>query len=368
MKGSLNIQTGGTVAYASQMEAETGTNNTKAMTPLRVAEAIAALGGGGSGGSTMTDILYVDAVNGNNFTADGSATKPYKTLQAAYNSGIKDTSGQGSRTFFIRGNVGNLNCTDGLRLVFLGTDRNLCAVGAITQTNATGDTGFIRTNGQGMVNIHSIELASSNGSTPESGWGGNGGNGRSLGRTTLEDCYIGNYIHLSSGAGGSASPGESAWPENEAGNGGSGGNGGHLFGLTLIRCRVGSVLMTAGNGGGGGEGGNGYYDDDYIKAGGHGGEGGNGGSIQGSAGFPPFHAEDSQIESVSMYPGHPGGGGQAGVDMGGGTGTTGNDGTIGADGSAKFVRCELLTDLAQVYTVFVSTVRNGTDFLGYLST
>ncbi len=66
MKGSLNIQTGGTVAYASQVEAETGTNNTKAMTPLRVAEAIAALGGGGG-------------VDVQEFTADGTWTNPSPT-------------------------------------------------------------------------------------------------------------------------------------------------------------------------------------------------------------------------------------------------------------------------------------------------
>jgi hypothetical protein len=35
---------------ASQLEAEAGTNNTKMMTPLRVAQAIGALGGGGGGG------------------------------------------------------------------------------------------------------------------------------------------------------------------------------------------------------------------------------------------------------------------------------------------------------------------------------
>lgn len=50
---------------ASQLEAEAGTNNTKMMTPLRVAQAIAALGsgggggGGGSSGPTYTDQMFL---------------------------------------------------------------------------------------------------------------------------------------------------------------------------------------------------------------------------------------------------------------------------------------------------------------------
>lgn len=38
--------------FASQAEAQAGTNNSKVMTPLRVAEAISALGGGGGGGGS----------------------------------------------------------------------------------------------------------------------------------------------------------------------------------------------------------------------------------------------------------------------------------------------------------------------------
>lgn len=49
-RGSLSIGMGGSgspaLALASQAEAEAGTNNTKAMTPLRVAQAITELGGG----------------------------------------------------------------------------------------------------------------------------------------------------------------------------------------------------------------------------------------------------------------------------------------------------------------------------------
>jgi hypothetical protein len=47
LEAELSIPT--VPAYASQVEAEAGTENTKLMTPLRTAEAIAALGGGGGG-------------------------------------------------------------------------------------------------------------------------------------------------------------------------------------------------------------------------------------------------------------------------------------------------------------------------------
>jgi hypothetical protein len=43
------VQTPGTVEFASQAEAEAGTDETKSMNPLRTAQAIAALGGGGDG-------------------------------------------------------------------------------------------------------------------------------------------------------------------------------------------------------------------------------------------------------------------------------------------------------------------------------
>lgn len=46
MNGSFIIEAGGGAGVATQAEAEAGTDNVKAMTPLRVAEAIRAAGGG----------------------------------------------------------------------------------------------------------------------------------------------------------------------------------------------------------------------------------------------------------------------------------------------------------------------------------
>lgn len=51
-------------ALASQAEAEVGTENTKGMTPLRTAEAIAALGGGGGGGSEWGEAIATQTVSG----------------------------------------------------------------------------------------------------------------------------------------------------------------------------------------------------------------------------------------------------------------------------------------------------------------
>lgn len=56
-----------TPAYATQAEAQAGTNNTSLMTPLRTAQAISALGGGGGGGgggvSDSTAIAYAIALS-----------------------------------------------------------------------------------------------------------------------------------------------------------------------------------------------------------------------------------------------------------------------------------------------------------------
>ena len=71
---------------ASQAEAEAGTNNSKLMTPLRVAQAIAVLAGGG-GGSSITHRLrvFVDEVAGSDVTGlFGREDKPFATLTGAW--------------------------------------------------------------------------------------------------------------------------------------------------------------------------------------------------------------------------------------------------------------------------------------------
>lgn len=81
--GDLSANRTITVPIASQAEAEAGTANDKAMTPLRTAQAIAALAG--AGGTMLQGLtLRVDSINGVDATAArGDATKPYLTLAAA---------------------------------------------------------------------------------------------------------------------------------------------------------------------------------------------------------------------------------------------------------------------------------------------
>ena len=78
-------------AYASQAEAEAGANNTKVMTPLRVAQAIAALGGGGGGGG-MTAVYkaadYTAAANEVVYVASDTGQWDI-TLPVSPNSGDK---------------------------------------------------------------------------------------------------------------------------------------------------------------------------------------------------------------------------------------------------------------------------------------
>ncbi len=71
-----------TQALATQAEAEAGNDNTKWMTPLRTAQAIAALGGtGGSGGSYLLRDASFTAEAGRNYAVD---TSPTQTVPAVF--------------------------------------------------------------------------------------------------------------------------------------------------------------------------------------------------------------------------------------------------------------------------------------------
>ena len=85
--GNLSADRTIDVPIASQAEAEAGAINDKAMTPLRVAEAIAALAGGGSPISNP-DVGYIRG-NGDDGTGDGSIGSPFATFQAAVDAGFR---------------------------------------------------------------------------------------------------------------------------------------------------------------------------------------------------------------------------------------------------------------------------------------
>lgn len=85
--GSLGADRTIEVPSASQAEAEAGTNNTKAMTPLRVAQAIAAQvegGGGGASGVSLARQAWVEVDGHDGTGAVGNPGLPYLTAQAAF--------------------------------------------------------------------------------------------------------------------------------------------------------------------------------------------------------------------------------------------------------------------------------------------
>lgn len=87
--GNLSESRAIDVPIASQAEAEAGSANNKAMTPLRTAQAIAALGGSGGGGSAPLKkaIAYVDSSASGSGAAVGNGV-PFATLEAAYQAAV----------------------------------------------------------------------------------------------------------------------------------------------------------------------------------------------------------------------------------------------------------------------------------------
>ena len=67
--GSAYVEINGMPAFASQAEAEAGSDNTKLMTPLRTAEAIAALAPSGGGGGKVLQVVFAAKTD----TATGSS-------------------------------------------------------------------------------------------------------------------------------------------------------------------------------------------------------------------------------------------------------------------------------------------------------
>jgi hypothetical protein len=229
--GSLAADKTIDVPIASQAQAEAGTNNATAMTPLRVAQAIAALASGGGGGQPET-WAYVDPVNGHDTTGDGSATSPWATIQKAVVTEGKDF------IILAAGNAGALNLPQSARnLCVLGAGREESTIAGITvadggslniqdigmySVNITGilcvgseafpDGGDLTMTGIWSVNDSCGSLGASR-TTPNTS-GGNGG---------IVRAYHCRLINLSSN-GGNGSEGVSGEPGDPGGNGGNGGS------------------------------------------------------------------------------------------------------------------------------------------------
>ena len=72
---------------ATQEEMEAGTETAlRDVSPLRVAQAIAALGGGGAG--IVTKVCYVQTTGDDDSAEVGNPAKPFATAQAAFNAGV----------------------------------------------------------------------------------------------------------------------------------------------------------------------------------------------------------------------------------------------------------------------------------------
>lgn len=318
--GDLSADRTINVPAASQAEAEAGSNNTKAMTPLRVAQAIEALGGGG-GGPELTGVVWVSEDDGDDSTGDGTAGAPYATLQAAYD----ERWAGGARAFVVHGHVGNLVCAALPHLNLISFGLALTSVGSIVV--ATSDAVMIRGNGPGMIQVDDITVqpaAASSGNTgTSSGESGTGGSdGTHAGNLYVEGLNVQNSIILKGGNGGPGGGGGPSNDETNPGNGGNGGNGGNAGVLTVKHCRVGTIIQSEpgvpGNGGNGGDGGASY-------TGGNGGDGGFPGS-EGSVYVT--HTECGSYAEATVGLG--GGGGSGGTGFG-----TGFDGASQSGGSGS---------------------------------
>lgn len=330
--GSAYVEVSGMPAFASQAEAEAGADNTKLMTPLRTAEAIAAL----ASGASITDpyVAHLSS-DGNDSTGDGSPTKPFLTAQAAVNAGY----------FVLRGGVGsfgNINITAPNTTIYLiGVGKNQTIFGDINM-----NTGSVIGNGVWMLQVARIIFTASNGSTGADGSytggpGSQGGDG-SAGNGSVVGCYVANEITCSGGtggAGGGGGPGDGfSTPSGSGGNGGFGGSGGYL---SIVDCDYYGAYCRGGNGGNGG---NAPSDGAGQGNGGNGGTGGQGGMLT--------IQRSNERSSHDTLAGTPGTGGAGGVN-----GSDGDPGGIGTTTIGPFSEAATGTDTTDTV---IASVYNGT--------
>lgn len=293
-------------AFASQAEAQAGADNSKIMTPLRTAQAIAALATGGGEGINDPAVSYLSA-EGNDSTGDGSAGAPFLTTQAAVDAGFRVLrAGVGS--------FGNVTITaPGVRLYLIGVGREKTQFG-----NFTMNGGAVIGNGRHMLTIGNVAFVGTPGSSANespyvNGTGGNGGDGASV-NGEVSGCFAA-AISAEGGAGGD---GGNGGPEDESNNSGNGGNGGAGGTTTLVidDCEYSNASIRGGNGGNGGS-----SPEAVIYGQGNGGNGGDGGSAG------PLTIRRS-IETVGHENfGSQGGSGGSGVSSGT-NGSYGGSGTV----------------------------------------
>lgn len=163
--GSAYVFTAGSLAAASQAEMEAGTEAApREMSPLLVAQAIAALGGGGGASIALPLQAWVETT-GNDGTAEaGNPAKPYETMAAAYTAGARVLH-LGAGTFAGLSQSGNIEVS------VLGHGRGQTIVTVIESTNG----GTIEVHDLG-VHSFTCTAISTNGVAPGAGTNTAGGN------------------------------------------------------------------------------------------------------------------------------------------------------------------------------------------------
>ena len=236
---------------ASEAEAEAGTDNTKWMTPLRTAEAIAALVTSGTPPQPQTALI--DPVHGN----DSSATiggSPFATEQAAYNAAyaaegnvlLKFPAG----TFAIapaadwpsRIEVAGAGIDFTTLNVYLANGAYGSTPGAnggdappVTITDA-GNKSLLLSPSMGNGGIGATGLNESSVGADDNGAGGNGGTGATA---IFYNCFLQGSI---CGGGSGGDPGYVTDPYT----GSTGGNGGNAGPVTLINCTTPGITNNGG--------------------------------------------------------------------------------------------------------------------------
>ena len=395
--GSAYVEISGMPAFASQAEAENGSDNTKLMTPLRTAQAItlealtriesdnalqanidqkansswigandgiAPLGSDGKvpnvnlpslggGGVVTPNHCYVDLTNGDDLTgAIADPAKPYQTLEVAY-------AAHSTASFIL------LPCDVATELYSI----SLQSGQALRYKSLIPFTTKLKAYHNGGDGSAPIELFDEGVATTPLLLQTVGTNVAA--DFTLTDPYlIGATVNGVSGQDGtngdSGTPGNTGGDEMAGESGGPGGNGGNatpgVAGGTIKTIggfATGSINSSGGNGGNGGSGGNGGAGGNggssefgNFLAGGPGGNGGNGGDAGAGGTAGNFLALSTRCIglTLNLSPGVAGNSGPGGGGGGGGSGqyggTPGGDGPPGgagngsANGDACSVNCD----------------------------
>lgn len=239
---------------ASEAEMEAGTEEAiRSMSPLRVAQAIAALAPGGGGGSlAISKMIFVDLA-GDNMTAQaGNPALPYATAQAAYEAWLA-LNGEGTIVFG-PGNFGSITVTNSMAYWLRLIGRAGPGTTIINVLECQGHTTKIMADES--VYIESINANGTNG-TGGTLSGESGTSGTATAPLYLRGVRFYN-LYARGGNGGNGVTGADGDEENTGQNGGDGGNGGALSDLIMIDCwqnNGGDFYVRQGFGGGAGNGG-----------------------------------------------------------------------------------------------------------------